>query len=160
MSISKDKVVQFHYNLKNDKGEQIESTEGRDPMAYLHGHGNIIPGLEKALEGKAVGDKFTVTIEPKDGYGERQEAEWQRIPLKHLQGARKWKPGMMAFVETDKGYRQVTVMKVGKFNADVDVNHPLAGLTLTFDIDVVDLRDASEEEKSHGHAHGVGGHHH
>lgn len=160
MSITKDKVVQFHYTLKDDKGEQMESTAGNDPMAYLHGHGNIIPGLENALEGKNPGDKFSVTIAPKDGYGERTEGELQRIPLKHLQGARKWKPGMMAFVETDKGYRQVTVMKVGKFNADVDTNHPLAGLTLTFDIEVVDLRDASDEEKAHGHAHGVGGHHH
>ncbi|HEX4938189.1 MAG TPA: peptidylprolyl isomerase [Candidatus Kapabacteria bacterium] len=160
MNISKDKVVQFHYTLKNDKGEEIESTIGKDPMAYLHGHGNIIPGLESALEGKAAGDRFTITIEPKDGYGERQDVEWQRIPLKHLQGARKWKPGMMAFVETEQGYRQVTVMKVGKFNADVDVNHPLAGKTLTFDIEVLDLRDATDDEKSHGHAHGVGGHHH
>ncbi len=160
MSITKDKVVQFHYTLKNDQGEQMESTAGNDPMAYLHGHGNIIPGLESALEGKNPGDKFSVTIAPKDGYGERTEGPLQRIPLKHLQGARKWKPGMMAFVETDKGYRQVTVMKVGKFNADVDTNHPLAGMTLTFDIEVVDLRDASDEEKAHGHAHGVGGHHH
>ena len=160
MNISKDTVVQFHYTLKDDKGELIESTEGKDPMAYLHGHSNIIAGLEKALEGKAVGDSFTVTIEPKDGYGPRQENAMQRISLKHLQGARKWKPGMMAFVETDKGYRQVTVLKVGKFNADVDTNHPLAGKTLVFDIQVADIREASAEEKSHGHAHGVGGHHH
>jgi len=160
MNIAKDTVVQFHYTLKDDKGELIESTEGKDPMAYLHGHNNIIPGLEKALEGKAVGDSFSVTIEPQDGYGERKENAMQRISLKHLQGARKWKPGMMAFVETDQGYRQVTVVKVGKFNADVDTNHPLAGMTLLFDIQIADIREASEEEKAHGHAHGVGGHHH
>lgn len=160
MNIAKDTVVQFHYTLKDDKGELIESTEGKDPMAYLHGHSNIIPGLEKALEGKAVGDSFTVTVEPQDGYGQRKEDAMQRISLKHLQGARKWKPGMMAFVETDQGYRQVTVVKVGKFNADVDTNHPLAGMTLVFDIQIADIREASEEEKSHGHAHGVGGHHH
>lgn len=160
MNIAKDTVVQFHYTLKDDKGELIESTEGKDPMAYLHGHNNIIPGLEKALEGKAVGDSFSVTIEPQDGYGERKENAMQRISLKHLQGARKWKPGMMAFVETDQGYRQVTVVKVGKFNADVDTNHPLAGMTLVFDIQIADIREASEEEKAHGHAHGVGGHHH
>lgn len=160
MNIAKDTVVQFHYTLKDDKGELIESTEGKDPMAYLHGHSNIIPGLEKALEGKAVGDSFSVTIEPQDGYGERKENAMQRISLKHLQGARKWKPGMMAFVETDQGYRQVTVVKVGKFNADVDTNHPLAGMTLVFDIQIADIREASEEEKAHGHAHGVGGHHH
>ena len=160
MSIAKDTVVQFHYTLKNDRGEQIESTVGAEPMAYLHGHGNIISGLEKALEGKSAGDALTVTVEPKDGYGERTETELQRIPLKHLQGARKWKPGMMAVVETDKGYRQVTLVKVGKFNADVDTNHPLAGMTLTFDVEIVEVRDATEEEKAHGHAHGVGGHHH
>lgn len=160
MNISKDTVVQFHYTLKDDKGELIESTEGKDPMAYLHGHSNIIPGLENALEGKAVGDSFSVTVPPKDGYGERQEDATQRISLKHLQGARKWKPGMMAFVETDNGYRQVTVLKVGKFNADVDTNHPLAGKTLVFDIQIADIREATAEERSHGHAHGVGGHHH
>lgn len=160
MNISKDTVVQFHYTLKDDKGELIESTDGKDPMAYLHGHSNIIRGLENALEGKTVGDTFTVTVEPGEGYGLRQENATQRISLKHLQGARKWKPGMMAFVETDKGYRQVTVLKVGKFNADVDTNHPLAGKTLVFDIQVVDIREATAEEKAHGHAHGVGGHHH
>lgn len=160
MNIAKDTVVQFHYTLKDGKGELIESTAGKDPMAYLHGHSNIIPGLEKALEGKAVGDSFTVTVEPQDGYGQRKEDAMQRISLKHLQGARKWKPGMMAFVETDQGYRQVTVVKVGKFNADVDTNHPLAGMTLVFDIQIADIREASEEEKAHGHAHGVGGHHH
>lgn len=160
MNISKDSVVQFHYTLKNEQGEQIESTAGKDPMAYLHGHGNIIPGLEAALEGKAVGDSFSVTIEAKDAYGPRHENSMQRISLKHLQGARKWKPGMMAWVETDKGHRQVTVVKVGKFNADVDTNHPLAGLTLVFEIQITDIREATAEEKSHGHAHGVGGHHH
>ena len=160
MNIAKDTVVQFHYTLKIDQGEQIETTEGKDPMAYLHGHSNIIPGLEKALEGKAVGERFSVTVEPQDGYGVRQENAMQRISLKHLQGARKWKPGMMAFVETDKGYRQVTVVKVGKFNADVDTNHPLAGMTLVFDIQIADIREATADEKAHGHAHGVGGHHH
>jgi len=135
MNIAKDSVVQFHYSLKDDQGNDIETTTGADPMAYLHGHGNIIPGLEQALEGKVVGDKFTVTIEPAQAYGERKENAQQRIPLKHLQGARKWKPGMMAVVETEHGYRQVTVVKVGKFNADVDTNHPLAGKTLVFDIE-------------------------
>lgn len=160
MNISKDTVVQFHYTLKSAQGEQIESTEGKDPMAYLHGHSNIVPGLEKALEGKSVGDSFSVTIEPQEGYGPRKDNSMQRISLKHLQGAKKWKPGMMAWVETDKGHRQVTVVKVGKFNADVDTNHPLAGMTLVFDIQIADIREATAEEAAHGHAHGVGGHHH
>ena len=160
MTISKNQVVQFHYSLKDSNGAEIESTASDEPMAYLHGYGNIFRGMENALEGKAAGDTLSVTLEAKDAYGERQTEELKRIPLKHLRGARKWTPGMMAWVETDKGNRQVTVVKVGKFNADVDVNHPLAGKTLTFDIQIVDLRDATAEEIGHGHAHGVGGHHH
>lgn len=160
MNIEKNSVVQFHYSLKDETGEQIETTEGKDPMAYLHGHKNIIAGLEKALLGKSEGETFSVTIEPKEAYGARKEDALQRIPLKHMQGAKKWKKGMVAVVKTDQGQRQVVVQKVGKFNADCDLNHPLAGKTLTFDIDVMSVREASAEEKSHGHAHGVGGHHH
>lgn len=160
MIISKDTVVQFHYSLQDEKGEMIESTADNEPMAYLHGHNNMVPGLEKALEGKAAGDSFSVTIEPDEGYGLRKENAMQRIPLKHLQGARKWKPGMMAIVDTNEGYRQVTVMKVGKFNADVDTNHPLAGITLTFNVQVKNVREATADEIAHGHAHGDGGHQH
>ena len=160
MKIEKDTVAQFHYSLKNEAGELLESTEGNDPMAYLHVHKNIIPGLEKAMLGKAQGDTFTVTVEPKEGYGERKADAKQRIPLKQLQGAKKWRKGMVAVVQTDQGQRQVVIEKVGKFNADCDLNHPLAGKTLTFDINVVSVREATAEEKSHGHAHGVGGHHH
>jgi FKBP-type peptidyl-prolyl cis-trans isomerase SlyD len=160
MNISKDTVVQFHYTLKDGQGEVLESTAGDEPMAYLHGHGNILDALEKSMEGKTTGDTFSLTLEPKDAYGERVSEEWQRIPLKHLQGAKKWKPGMVAVVQTKDGYSQVTVMKVGKFNADVDVNHPLAGKNLNFEIEVLEVRDATDEEKAHGHAHGVGGHHH
>ncbi len=160
MNIEKDTVVQFHYTLKDESGEQLETTAGKDPMAYLHGHGNIIPGLEKEMLGKQEGDQFSATVEPKDAYGERKEGQAQRIPIKHLQGAKKWRKGMIAVVQTDKGQRQVVIEKVGKFNADCDLNHPLAGKTLTFDIEIVSVREASAEEKSHGHAHGVGGHHH
>lgn len=159
MSIGKDSVVQFHYTL-TEAGTELESTKGSDPMAYLHGHQNIISGLEKAMEGKGEGDTFSVTVEPAEAYGERKDDLTQRIPLKHMQGAKKWRPGMVAWVETDQGHRQVTVTKVGKFNADCDLNHPLAGKTLTFDVEIVEVRPATEEEKAHGHAHGVGGHHH
>lgn len=160
MSIHKDSVVQFHYSLRDAQGEEIESTRDSNPMAYLHGHSNIIPGLESAMAEHDTGDKFEVTVEPEQGYGLRKEDAVQRIPIKHLRGARKWKPGMVAWVETDQGQRQVTLTKVGKFNADCDLNHPLAGKTLTFDVEIVEVRDATEEEKAHGHAHGVGGHHH
>ncbi|RLU00361.1 peptidylprolyl isomerase [Ketobacter sp.] len=159
MSITNDTVVQFHYTL-SEAGNELESTQGGEPMAYLHGHQNIIPGLEKAMAGKQEGDSFSVTIEPAEAYGERKDGATQRIPLKHMQGAKKWRPGMTAWVQTEQGQRQVTVVKVGKFNADCDLNHPLAGKTLTFDVQIVGLRPATEDEKAHGHAHGVGGHHH
>ncbi len=160
MNIEKNCVVQFHYSLKDESGEVLESTEGKDPMAYLHGHKNMIVGLEKQMEGKSEGDKFTAQVEPKDGYGERKEGSTQRIPLKHMHGAKKWKKGMVATVQTDQGQRQVVVQKVGKFNADCDLNHPLAGKNLSFDIEVISVREATGEEIAHGHAHGVGGHHH
>lgn len=160
MNISDNKVVQFHYTLKDESGTEVESSHEGDPVAYLHGHKNMIVGLEKALTDKAAGDKFTATVSPEEGYGERDENATQRVPVKHLQGAKKWKPGMTAVVQTEQGARQVTVIKAGRFMVEVDINHPLAGKTLTFDVEVVDVRDATEEEIDHGHAHGVGGHQH
>lgn len=160
MSIKDDMVVQFNYVLRDEQGELIESNEGGDPIAYLHGHDNMMPGVENAIEGKSVGDKFTVTPSPEDTYGLRQEGFEQRVSVKHLVGAKTWKPGMAALVHTEQGQRQVTVLKVGKFMATVDLNHPLAGRELTFDIEIVGARDATDEEIAHGHAHGVGGHHH
>ncbi|WP_282110457.1 FKBP-type peptidyl-prolyl cis-trans isomerase [Shewanella algicola] len=160
MSIKDDMIVQFNYTLRDEKGEVIESNEGRDPIAYLHGHDNMMPGIEDAITGKEVGDKFSVTPPAADTYGERQEDTEQRVSVKHLVGAKVWKPGMAAMIQTEQGQRQVTVLKVGKFMATVDVNHPLAGRELTFDIEVVGTRDASDEEIAHGHAHGAGGHHH
>lgn len=160
MNITKDKVVQFHYTLTDERGAELESSKNGDPMAYLHGHNNIIKGLEIAMEGKQTGENFTVTVEPKDGYGEIKDGMVQRIPVKHMLGQKRWKKGMAGWVKTEQGERQFTVVKVGKFMADVDFNHPLAGKNLTFDVDVLDIRDASEEEVAHGHAHGIGGHHH
>jgi len=160
MQIEKNTVAQFIYNLKDEAGNELESAEAGNPVAYLHGHDNMLEGLEKQLEGKAVGDKFSVTLAPEDAYGERQENSEQRVPIKHLQGAKKWKPGMVAVVHTEQGQRQVKVVKAGKFMVTVDTNHPFAGMTLTFDIEVQDVRLATADEVSHGHAHGVGGHQH
>jgi len=160
MKIEKNTVAQFIYRLKDDAGNELESTEAGHPVAYLHGHDNMLEGLEKELEGKSAGDNFSVTLAPADAYGERSDASEQRVPIKHLQGAKKWKPGMIAIVQTDQGQRQVTVVKAGKFMVTVDTNHPFAGKTLTFDIDVLDVREATAEEQTHGHAHGVGGHQH
>jgi len=160
MKIAEKSVVQFHYVLKEEDGTEIESSHSTDPMAYLHGANNTLVGLENALAGKEAGDKFSVTLQPEDAYGQPQEDMIQRVPVKHLQGATKWKAGMTAVVQTEQGQRQVTVVKAGKFMVTVDINPPLAGKVLTFDIDVVDVREATEDEVKHGHAHGVGGHHH
>ena len=164
MNIEHNKVVSFHYRLTDENGHEIENSYDAEPMLFMHGHGNIIAGLEKAMEGKAAGDKFSATVAPADGYGERTEGNQQRIPIKHLHGDKKAKSklraGMVVSVETEDGPRQVTIVKAGKFTVDVDGNHPLAGRTLVFDVEVVDVRDATDDEKSHGHAHGVGGHQH
>ncbi|MBT1445852.1 peptidylprolyl isomerase [Shewanella sp. JM162201] len=160
MQIKDDLVVQFNYTLRDEKGDVLETNEGHSPIAYLHGHDNMMPGVEKAIEGKKVGDKFSVTLPASETYGERIENAEQRVSTKHLMGAKEWKPGMRAIVNTDQGQRQVTVVKVGKFMVTVDINHPLAGRELTFDLEIVSAREASAEEIAHGHAHGEGGHHH
>jgi len=159
MIIEDKKVVTFHYSLSDAQREPIESSRDRDPMAYLHGAGNIVPGLEKAMSGKAVGDQFEVTVEPAEAYGERNEDGVQRISSKHFKHTGKLAPGQQVVLQTNQGQIQVTVVKVGRFNIDVDRNHPLAGKTLIFDVEVTDIRDATEEEIKHGHAHGPGGAH-
>jgi len=160
MIVSQDTVVTFHYQLKHEQGEVIESSENRDPMAVLIGHRNLLPGLEDALQGKAVKDVFSVTLPPEKAYGLRREGSTQRIPLKHVLTKGKLLPGQSIVINTEHGGRNVTLVKAGKFNVDIDTNHPLAGKTLVFDISIVDIRAASAEEIAHGHAHGAGGHHH
>lgn len=159
MIITKDSVVQLHYRVSDASGLIEDSAKG-EPMLYLHGHQNMLPAIEQALEGKMAGDELSLVVEPKDAYGERDDNAIQSIQVKHLKGAKKWAPGMTAIVETEHGPRQVKIVKVGMFKAEVDVNHPLAGKTLTFDLNVVSVREATAEEIAHGHAHGAGGHHH
>ncbi len=153
MTITANKAVSFHYTLKNSDGEQIETTREKGPMAYLHGAGNIIPGLESALEGKNAGDQFDVTVQPEYAYGLRSEEKVQRIAAKHFRNARKLRPGPVTTLQTKQGPAQVTVIKVGRFNVDVDTNHPLAGQSLTFEVEITEVRDATEEELQHGHTH-------
>ncbi|MCX2979822.1 peptidylprolyl isomerase [Halieaceae bacterium IMCC14734] len=160
MQISDRCVVSFHYTLKNSDGEAIETSQDADPSAYLHGANNIIRGLEQAMVGHEAGDTFSVDLEPATAYGNRQPDLQQRVPIKHLVFKGKLKAGMVVQLNTDKGARSVTVVKAGRHSADIDSNHPLAGQSLSFDIEIVEVRAASEEEVSHGHAHGVGGHHH
>jgi len=160
MIAEKDKVITFHYTLKGADGEQMETSRDKAPMTYLHGANNIIAGLEKAMEGHAVNDEFSVTVEPEEAYGVRNENNVQRIPLKRLKGIGKVSVGQILNIKTQKGQVQVTVLKVGRFNVDVDGNHPLAGEQLTFDVEITDIREAREEELEHGHVHGPGGHQH
>jgi FKBP-type peptidyl-prolyl cis-trans isomerase SlyD len=157
MKIEARKIVSFHYTLSNEAGEQMESSRERDPMSYLHGSRSIIPGLEKALAGKAAGDAFEVTVEPVDAYGERDDERVQRVSAKVFRQSDRLEPGQLVTLQTKQGPIQATVVKVGRFNVDVDTNHPLAGQSLTFDVEVTDVRDATKEEMSHGHAHGKGG---
>ena len=159
MIITQDSVVQLHYRV-SEAQDLIEDSASGEPMLYLHGHQNMLPAIEQALAGKAAGDELTMVVAPKDAYGERDENAIQSVQVKHLKGAKKWAPGMTAIIETEQGPRQVKIVKMGMFKADVDVNHPLAGKTLTFELKVVSVRAASAEEVAHGHAHGVGGHHH
>ncbi len=160
MQIASGTVASFHYTLRAEDGAEIENSRNGEPVVYLHGHGNILPALEQQLAGHAAGDTLSVTLEPEQAYGVRRADSIQRVPLKHLHAPGRLRPGMVVAVETEHGARQVTVLKVGKFNADVDTNHPLAGRTLCFEIEVLEVRAASEEEIAHGHAHGAGGHHH
>lgn len=160
MKVEKDKVVTFHYKLSEVGGEEIEGSDANEPMAYLHGHGNIIAGLEEALAGREANESLSVNLSPEQAYGVRNEEAKQRIPIKHIIEKKRLRPGQVVSVQTDKGVRQVQITKVGKFNVDVDTNHPLAGLALQFDIDIKEVREATADELSHGHAHGPGGHQH
>jgi len=164
MLIEKDKVVQFHYCLSEPGNENFEDSRKGDPIAYLHGHNGMLPGLEEAMAGKQAGDTFSITLEPEKAYGPRNEGATQRVSPKHVYNPQKkkikFKPGMVIQLNTNNGPQDVVVIKAGLKSLDVDINHPLAGKTLTFDIEIVDVRDATDEEVSHGHAHGVGGHQH
>ena len=159
MQIASDKVVAIHYTLKNDAGDVLDTSEGREPLAYLHGANNIIPGLEKALEGKAAGDKVDVSVEPAEAYGERQEQLVQEVPREAFQGVDDIQPGMQFNAQGPQGPVLVTVVEAGEETVKIDGNHPLAGQKLHFDVEVADVRDATDDEKTHGHAHGEGGAH-
>lgn len=160
MQIENGTVVSFLYTLSDTAGNTIESNRDGDPAVYLHGAKNVVPKLEEAFAGKQSGDHFELMLEPLDAYGERRTNAIERVPAKYLKHAGKLTPGQAVQLNTKEGMTLVTVIKVGKFSVDVDTNHPLAGQTLNYAIDIVDVRAASDEEKEHGHAHSAGGHHH
>ena len=160
MEISADKVVLIHYTLKDDAGAVIDSSAGGEPLAYIQGHGNLVSGLEKALEGKPDGSQVAVSVSPEEGYGKHEAGLIQRVPKRTLQGSGEIKKGMQFQARTDDGMRVFTVTGLAGDMVTLDGNHPLADQTLHFDVEVVSVRAATTEELEHGHVHGAGGHHH
>jgi len=161
MKIQKNSAVSFHYSLTDDHGNSIDSSEGKEPLAYLHGAGNIIPGLEEALEGKSANDSLTVAVTAEKGYGEVQKELIQEVPRAAFQGVDSIEVGMQFEAQTGQGGTvPVTVTAVNDDSVTVDGNHPLAGKNLNFDVSIEEVREASEEELAHGHIHGPGGHQH
>ncbi len=159
MKIEKDCVVRFHYIVSEVGQAPFESSKERNPLAILIGHGNIIPGLEKAMLDKHAGESFSVDVKAADAYGEYREGLTQRIPKKKFENTRVT-PGMQVVLQTNTGTQAVTVQKVGLTVVDVDLNHPMAGKDLHFEVEIVEVREATQEEIEHGHVHGEGGHLH
>ncbi|OOG52682.1 peptidylprolyl isomerase [Rhodanobacter sp. B05] len=160
MQIAQNSVAAFHYTLTDDQGQVIDSSAGRDPLTYLHGSGQIVPGLEKQMEGRSAGDKFSAEVAPEEGYGVHHPELMQEVPREAFQGVEDIQPGMQFQGRGPQGEINVTVTRVENDKVFIDGNHPLAGKTLHFAIEVADVRAASAEELQHGHVHGAGGHHH
>ncbi len=161
MQIGKNSVVTFHYTLRDEAGAELESSRNGDPTLYLHGANNMLPALEAAFNGRATGESFQISLTPEQAYGERRANAIERVPAKYLKHEGKLRVGQVVRLHLKEGGAMpVTIVKVGKFAVDVDNNHPLAGRVLNYDIEIVDVRAASDEEVAHGHAHGVGGHNH
>ncbi len=157
MNAEKDKVVSIDYTLRNDDGDVMDSSKEAGPLDYLHGHGNIIPGLEEAVAGKGQGDHVEVSVPAEKAYGEYNDQLVMPVPKDRFQGIEDIQPGMQFQAQTQNGGMQiVTVKDVGDEEVTVDANHPLAGETLHFEVDVVNVRDAEDEEKEHGHVHKEG----
>ena len=160
MNISDNKVVQMHYELKNDSGDVLDSSKGREPLAYLHGNGNLIPGLEKELNDKVKGDKIQAVIAPEEAYGIVDDQKIFKVGKNQFQGDNELTVGMQIQAQADGRTEVGTVESIEGEEVTLNFNHPLAGQTLHFDVEVMDVREATEEEISHGHVHGEGGHQH
>jgi FKBP-type peptidyl-prolyl cis-trans isomerase SlyD len=159
--IADGKVVSIHYTLKDGEGEILDSSEGHDPLLYLHGAGNIVPGLERGLLGRTVGEDLEVIVGPDEGYGDRDPAAIRQVPRDAFPDDVELEAGMQFMAEAPDGdVRPVWIAEVEGDVVTVDFNHPLAGTTLHFAVKVAEIRDATAEETEHGHPHGAGGHHH
>ncbi|WP_234733685.1 FKBP-type peptidyl-prolyl cis-trans isomerase [Tellurirhabdus bombi] len=156
MQITKHKVAAIHYTLRDNSGKILDSSAGREPLYYLHGEGNLIPGMEEGLEGKEPGDHFQLNVSPEKGYGERDPEQIQEVPMSAF-GGQKVEVGMQFHANHGQ---VVTVTSVAGDAVTIDANHPLAGQELNFDVEVVEVRDATADEVAHGHVHGPGGANH
>jgi len=157
MKVQDNAVVAFHYTMTDENGEVVETSRDGEAATFLFGHRNMIESLEASMLNKEVGETYNITLPPEMAYGRLIQDNEMRVGLKNLHFEGKLEPGMTVPLMTKEGPRPVTVLKVGKFNADIDINHPLAGKTLTFDIEIVDVRDSTDEERQHGHVHGPEG---
>jgi FKBP-type peptidyl-prolyl cis-trans isomerase SlyD len=160
MKIGKGRVVRMHYALRDESGATIESSRGGEPLEYLHGYGQLVPGLEKFLDGSTAGLATTVTVAPADAYGEKDPQAVIRAPRADFPEDLELAPGVEVQAETPDGPITFMVVALEGDEAVLDANHRLAGMTLTFDVEVVDVREATKEEIAHGHVHGPGGHGH
>jgi len=160
MIIAKESVVTMHYTLKNEAGEVLDTSAGREPLVYLHGVGGLIPGLEKELEGKQANDKLNAVIPPEEAYGSRRDDLLRVVPKEGFQGEEALVEGMRVQLETDRGPAVAVVSGIEGENVTLDLNHPLADVTLHFEVEVLNVREAEAEEIAHGHVHGEGGHQH
>ncbi|HXG37197.1 MAG TPA: peptidylprolyl isomerase [Bacteroidota bacterium] len=159
MKIAKDTVVTIDYTLTDEQGKVMDSSRGQEPLTYLHGAGNLIPGLESQLEGKSKGDEVKISVPPAEAYGERDERKVLTVAREQFRGIDRLEVGMQFAADGGQGEYFVTVTRIDGDMVTVDANHPLAGKTLNFDVRVVDVRQATPDELSHGHVHGPGGHH-
>ncbi len=153
MQVAANKVIGIHYTLTNDEGQVLDSSQGGNPLYYLHGHSNIIPGLETQLEGKQAGDDFDVKVQPENGYGERNDELVQQVQREAFQGVEQIEPGMQFQTQGPGGAMVVTVIEANDETVTIDANHPLAGVALNFKGSVDSVREARQEEIEHGHAH-------
>ncbi|MEO9533790.1 MAG: peptidylprolyl isomerase [Crocinitomicaceae bacterium] len=160
MQIAQNTVVSLNYTLKNGEGELLDTSEGRSPLVYLHGVGQLIPGLENELNGKAAGEEMQVVIKPEDGYGSRRDDLLKTVAKDGFQGDEEMKVGMQVQLDTEHGPAIAVITSIEGNDVVLDLNHPLADMTLHFDVKVEEVREATEEEISHGHVHGPGGHEH
>jgi FKBP-type peptidyl-prolyl cis-trans isomerase SlyD len=159
MNVQKDAVVTIEYTLTDELGTVLDTSKGDEPLSYLHGNGNLIAGLEAALEGKTAGESLKVSIPPAQAYGEWQKEKVISVDRGQFQGVEELQVGMQFTASDGVNDHLVTVTKIEGNNVTVDLNHPLAGRTLNFDVSVLNVRAATEEELQHGHVHGPGGHH-